>query len=278
MVESNKELQEGGQEVEYLRTLEEELDQKTRKDIVREYAKYALRPSLSDPDAERMSQILDLAQKDNILDFWIGEVDHFLDHELGFWDPEYDRDQQAKLGEFLSVQFNNPSFDEEIKAASKELQSRINSVCLSTICEIDSDVSVSILIRFMQGFTPSEDLARIVHDRGNESAILMDISLSEDVGTLTLGSTDAENAKTLIMWIDQLPQPYGDIVGARKFVRDKHFSSEEEVRLFSSSSGNAVALKEVISSFPCPLDDIPLVDHRFRVVNSPCSQLTSTLN
>jgi hypothetical protein len=277
-MELNRELQEGGQEVEYLRTLEEELDQESRKDIVREYAKLAVRPSLSELAIERMSQILDLAQKDNILDFWIGEVDHFLDHELGLWDPEYDRDQQAKLGEFLSVQFNNPSFDEEIKSSSEELQSRINGVCSSTICEIDSDVSVSVLVRFMQDFTPSGDPTRIVHDIGDKSAILMDISLSQDVGTLTLGSTDSESAKTLTTWIDQLPQPYGDIVGTKKFVRDKHFRSDEEVRFFSSSSGNAVALKEAISSFPCPLDDIPLVDHRFRVVSSTCSRLTSILN
>jgi hypothetical protein len=278
-MKSDKKLQQGGQEVAYLRTLEEELDQETRKDIVREYAKYAVLPSLSEIQVERMNQILELAQKDSILDFWIGEVDHFLDHELGLWDPEYDRDQQSKLGEFLSVQFYDPSFDKKIEASSEELQSRISGVCSSTVCEIDSDISVSILIKFQKEFISLGNPMKIVHSRSNESAILMDIALSENISTLTLGSTDAENEKTLTMWFDQLPQPYGDIVEAKKFIRDKGFSSDEEVKFFSSSSGHAVALKEAISSLLCPLDHTPLVDHRFRVVNSPqLSKLTSTMN
>lgn len=50
--------------------------------LVREYARLATRKPLSDADKDRMYAILDQAQENGVLDFWIHEVDHFLDHEL----------------------------------------------------------------------------------------------------------------------------------------------------------------------------------------------------
>jgi Putative peptidoglycan binding domain len=65
--------------------------------IVREYCKLAVRPSLSEPEADRMSQILDLAQSDGLLDFLINEADHFLAHDLSLLNEEVIQGQKANL-------------------------------------------------------------------------------------------------------------------------------------------------------------------------------------
>lgn len=50
--------------------------------LVTEYAELATKRPLPDRDADRLESILNLAEEDGVLEFWIGEVDHFLDHEL----------------------------------------------------------------------------------------------------------------------------------------------------------------------------------------------------
>ena len=54
--------------------------------LIREYCQLAIQPELSDADAERLGKLLNQAQSDGVLDFWIQEADHFLDHELGLYD------------------------------------------------------------------------------------------------------------------------------------------------------------------------------------------------
>lgn len=51
--------------------------------LVKEYSYIASQERLSEQDADRLSEIIELAQEDSCLDFWMNEVDHFLDHELG---------------------------------------------------------------------------------------------------------------------------------------------------------------------------------------------------
>lgn len=74
-------------------------------DILKEYCHLASRQHLSDPEAERLVEILTLAESDGHLDFWINEADHFLAHELNLVSDEviytYEN-QQAKLREYLS--------------------------------------------------------------------------------------------------------------------------------------------------------------------------------
>jgi hypothetical protein len=55
---------------------------KSTLNLVREYAYLATQKPLSDFDKDRMYAILHQAQENGVLDFWINEVDHFLDHEL----------------------------------------------------------------------------------------------------------------------------------------------------------------------------------------------------
>lgn len=72
--------------------------------IVREYCKLASRRRLSEPETERLTQILKLAESDSHLDFWLNEADHFLAHELNLINDEsiYTcENQQARLREYL---------------------------------------------------------------------------------------------------------------------------------------------------------------------------------
>lgn len=270
IMEKDTRLQGWNQEVTKGRTLEEELEQAPTKEIVREYTRLAALPSLSDAEADRLSQILDLAQEDRVLDFWISEIDHFLDHELGLWDPEYDRDQQFKLKEYLAVAVN-PIPAQEFLQFYEELRQRIRALSSALTSEDEAAVPVSILIKFPVDLMTSERTSEVVHSWCSESAIRMDISLSSDSNfTLRLGSTNAENAPPLKWLINDLPQPYGDIVNNRRFVQvDKRSVSGREIKFVSSSVGKAVTLKEVIYSYQCPLDEQLLGDHKFRVVGSP---------
>jgi hypothetical protein len=106
-------------------------------DIVREYCQLAVRRNLSDPEADRLEQILTLAEFDGYLDFWINEADHFLAHELNLTDEEsiYDCDnQQAKLREYLENEPANEvdsklfqALKQRLQTASKELQQHLKN-------------------------------------------------------------------------------------------------------------------------------------------------------
>lgn len=50
--------------------------------FVQEYYKLASLPELSERDAERMAAILELAQYDDELNFWINKIDHLVAEEL----------------------------------------------------------------------------------------------------------------------------------------------------------------------------------------------------
>ncbi|WP_081972470.1 peptidoglycan-binding domain-containing protein [Leptolyngbya sp. KIOST-1] len=51
--------------------------------LVHEYCQLATRPSLSDPESQRLDQLLATAETDGRHDFWINEADHFIDHAIG---------------------------------------------------------------------------------------------------------------------------------------------------------------------------------------------------
>ncbi|MBD2105319.1 hypothetical protein H6F94_31175 [Leptolyngbya sp. FACHB-261] len=53
-----------------------------------------------------MEEILSKAESDNLLNFWLNETDHFLDHKLNSETDDHikaDRNQQAWLREYLGV-------------------------------------------------------------------------------------------------------------------------------------------------------------------------------
>lgn len=77
-----------------------------RMEIVREYCKLRLLPDLSEEQANRIAEILELADTDRIVDFLITEADHSLGHYLGLLDEasrhSY-KNQQALLREYLGT-------------------------------------------------------------------------------------------------------------------------------------------------------------------------------
>ncbi len=78
----------------------------SRMEIVREYARLSALSTLSDVEAERLAEILELALDDDVLDFLINEAEIFLAHEQNLLDEDsihYYKDQQAKLSEYLPL-------------------------------------------------------------------------------------------------------------------------------------------------------------------------------
>ena len=65
--------------------------------ILSEYCTLAVCDSLSDTQAERMSELLTQAEVDPLLNFWIDEADHLIAHQLGLIDREFIESQQDQL-------------------------------------------------------------------------------------------------------------------------------------------------------------------------------------
>ncbi|NEO30937.1 MAG: hypothetical protein F6K36_11005 [Symploca sp. SIO3C6] len=64
------------------------------------------RKELSELEEERLAEILELANCDSQLNFWMDESNHFLGHELNLLeenDRNFYKDQQAKMREYLGV-------------------------------------------------------------------------------------------------------------------------------------------------------------------------------
>ena len=106
-------------------------------DLVREYCRLASKKHLSESDADRLSEILELAESDGWLDFWLNEADHFLAHELDLTNKEsvYNfENQQAKLRGHLeddSVEYSYSKLfedlDQRLKISQKELQQHLRN-------------------------------------------------------------------------------------------------------------------------------------------------------
>lgn len=69
-------------------------------EILRAYCQLASQKHLSESDAERLTEILILAETDGALSFLLNEADHFLAHELGLLSNN-DRDRIKKQQESL---------------------------------------------------------------------------------------------------------------------------------------------------------------------------------
>ncbi|MBW4692867.1 MAG: hypothetical protein KME27_14015 [Lyngbya sp. HA4199-MV5] len=76
-------------------------------DTLRAYCQLAAQEHLSEQDAERLTEILILAETDEALTFLLNEADHFMAHELGLLnctDRERYKQQQAELREQIGLQ------------------------------------------------------------------------------------------------------------------------------------------------------------------------------
>lgn len=71
--------------------------------LVLEYAKLAIQPSLTDPEADRLGEILEMATENPTLNFWITELEHLVSHHVRLLnedDRESYKDQQAMMREY----------------------------------------------------------------------------------------------------------------------------------------------------------------------------------
>ncbi|HEY9298734.1 MAG TPA: peptidoglycan-binding domain-containing protein [Phormidium sp.] len=109
-------------------------------DKVQEYCKLAVRQTLSDSEAQRMLEILEEAESDSRLEFWIDEADHFLAHELNLTDENSINDyenQLAWLREYIDASvildkdILSPSWNQElsplIEMLTKEVQQHLKN-------------------------------------------------------------------------------------------------------------------------------------------------------
>lgn len=103
-------------------------------EIMHEYYKLAVRAELSDPEADRLEQILQLAEQDSILGFWLNEVDYLVACELNLLDEQHINEyqnQHAKLQEYLDTKINpqpeklDPVLEHRIKVLSIKLQRQL---------------------------------------------------------------------------------------------------------------------------------------------------------
>jgi hypothetical protein len=81
------------------------------KQIILEYAKLAALHNPSEQEADKLERILDLALDNELLSFWIVEIDHLLGHQLGLLDEEHRehyKDQESLLKEYLGLSENFP--------------------------------------------------------------------------------------------------------------------------------------------------------------------------
>ncbi|NEP80377.1 MAG: hypothetical protein F6K39_20730 [Okeania sp. SIO3B3] len=72
------------------------------KKLINEYIKLASLPELNLEQEEKLGEILEQASQNEILSFWISEVDYILGESLGLLKPEdlnYYEDQKALLRE-----------------------------------------------------------------------------------------------------------------------------------------------------------------------------------
>lgn len=85
---------------------------------IREYYRLRSLPNLSEQQADRVGEIMELATINRDVDLWITEIDHALGHRLGLLDEscrQSYQDQQALLREYPAMndicdrQYHKPS-------------------------------------------------------------------------------------------------------------------------------------------------------------------------
>ncbi len=77
--------------------------------IILEYLYLARLNSLSEKQTQRISDILEIAQQDSKIDFWLTEADQFIGHKLNLINEHEYKNLQAKLREYLVTDCKNLS-------------------------------------------------------------------------------------------------------------------------------------------------------------------------
>ncbi|MEA5567501.1 hypothetical protein [Anabaena sp. UHCC 0399] len=77
--------------------------------LIIEYLYLARLNSLSEQQTQRISDILEIAQQDPKIDFWLTEADQFIGQQLNLINEYEYKNLQAKLREYLVTDCNNLS-------------------------------------------------------------------------------------------------------------------------------------------------------------------------
>ncbi|MCC5640791.1 hypothetical protein LC593_34180 [Nostoc sp. CHAB 5844] len=83
-----------------LKEPELQLTQK-QKNIIREYCCLASLSRLSEQEAQRIADILEIAKIDQVIDFFMTEADHYVGHKLNLINENENKNLQARLREYL---------------------------------------------------------------------------------------------------------------------------------------------------------------------------------
>ncbi|MEO0687370.1 MAG: hypothetical protein AAFY76_20560, partial [Cyanobacteria bacterium J06649_11] len=75
--------------------------------VVLEYYQLASVKYLSETQANRLAEILNIAQINPTVDFWITKADSFINEKLNLIDKDELKNKQAKLREYLGTQPNS---------------------------------------------------------------------------------------------------------------------------------------------------------------------------
>lgn len=117
----------------------EDILSRTTSDVTQlliEYGCLGEKPFLTNSQEKRLDEILERAINDEVLDFWIQEIDHILAHELNLIDSTWmseQRDWAALLREYAGISI--PKLRPEVKADP-------SSEANSSECEDGSNCSI----------------------------------------------------------------------------------------------------------------------------------------
>ena len=118
-----------------------------KKSLIQEYSKLANLPELSESNADRMGEILEMAESDDLLSFWIEKIDEEISERLGLFSEEnldYYENQKARIKEFLPVNQTLESYQLTPKQKSL-IQEYLKLANLSELSESNADRMGEIL-------------------------------------------------------------------------------------------------------------------------------------
>lgn len=91
------------------------------RDLFLEYCLLALRPTLSQAEQERTSEIFEMAEKDPVLNFWIEEADYLVADHWGLVNEAFIKRQQDQFRREIRQSWID-SFWRELQHSTKALQ------------------------------------------------------------------------------------------------------------------------------------------------------------
>jgi hypothetical protein len=93
--------------------------------MVLEYCRLAIKPTLTEPEQDRMAEILDMGTEDAVLNFWLEEGDHLVAHHLGLIDEDFIHNQQDKFRRAIGQSWIDTLW-RDLQSSTKVLQAYLH--------------------------------------------------------------------------------------------------------------------------------------------------------